>query len=144
MTTVLISGCDTGIGREFASQYAAAGAHVIATYLDIANALPPSPTLINAPVDLTDFAAIDKLKADLGGRPIDILISNAAIGLDAMKIGAIDYDRVRRMFEINTIGALKFIETFVDAVARSEERRIVIISSRMGSMGANLSGGSYG
>ncbi len=144
MTTVLITGCDTGIGREFAAQYVAAGAHVIATYRDIANALPAAPTLINAPVDLTDFGAIAKLKADLGGRAIDILISNAAIGLDAMKIGAIDYNRVRQMFEINTIGALKFIETFVDEVARSEERRIVIISSRMGSMGANLSGGSYG
>ncbi len=63
---------------------------------------------------VTDFAAIERLRSDLAGRPIDILISNAAIGLDAMKIGAIDYNRVRQMFEINTIGALKFIETFVD------------------------------
>ena len=144
MPTVLITGCDTGIGREFACQYLADGAHVIATYRDVSNGLPAAPTLINAPLDVTDASAIAQLRTDLGGRPIDILISNAAVGLDAMKLGTIDYARVREMFEVNTIGALRVIETFVDQVAASEQRRIAIVSSRMGSMGANISGGSYG
>lgn len=144
MPSVLITGCDTGIGREFARQYAAEGWSVIATFRDMANALPEDAGLRSFPLDVTQPRHFDDLRAALGSQPIDILISNAGIGLDIRKLGDLDYDYVAKMLTVNTIGALRLIDTFVDNVAASRQRRICAITSRMGSIAANLSGGHYG
>lgn len=144
MPSVLITGCDTGIGREFARQYAAAGWQVVATYRDLANRLPDGPPLRQLALDVTDFAQFEALRDALGGLAIDVLISNAGIGLDSGRLGQLDFDYVRRMLAVNTIGPLKLVETLVDNVAASDERKIVFITSRMGSIGLNLSGGHFG
>ena len=142
--TVLITGCDTGIGREFAGQYAADGWSVIATCRDPANAQPVSPAISGLALDVTEQQQFDALKHEIGEQPIDLLISNAGIGLDIRKLGNLDYDYVCKMLEVNTVGALRLVDTFVDNVAASKQRRIVAITSRMGSIGLNLSGGHYG
>lgn len=148
MPTVLITGCDTGLGREFARQYAQAGFTVIATYRDLANRLPgdaaTDAAMRHFALDVTDFAQFDALKQQIGTAPIDLLIANAGIGLETGQIGALDYDYMRRIWAVNTLGPLKLVETFVDNVAASVQRRIVFISSRMGSISSNLSGGHYG
>nr|WP_306263685.1 SDR family oxidoreductase [Pararhizobium sp. IMCC3301] len=144
MPTVLITGCDSGIGREFAQQYDAEGWDVIASYRDISNALPSGKRLRNIALDLTrddDFAA---LPAALDGAPVDLLVSNAGVGLDIKRLGALDFNYVRTMYEINAIGPLRLIETLVDNLAASDMRRIASITSRMGCIGLNLSGGHYG
>jgi NAD(P)-dependent dehydrogenase (short-subunit alcohol dehydrogenase family) len=143
MPSVLITGCDTGLGREFALQYAQAGFTVYATYRDLANRLPDA-AMRHFALDVTDFAQFDAIKKDLGRVPIDLLISNAGVGLEKGQIGALDFDYMHTMWRVNTIGPLKLVETFVDNVAASVQRRIVFISSRMGSMTSNLSGGHYG
>lgn len=144
MPVTLITGCDTGIGRAFAEQYAEAGWTVIATHRDPANAIAAGANLRNLPLDVTRPEQFGELRAALDGMPIDLLISNAGIGLDTGRLGALDYGYVLRMFEVNTVGALRLVETFADQVAASAQRRIVAISSRMGSIGCNLSGGHYG
>ena len=144
MPTVLITGCDTGIGREFARQYADAGCDVIATYRDPANRLPEGRGLRHFALDVTKFDHFDALKRELGPEPIDILISNAGIGLDTRTLGSLDFDYVHRMFAVNTAGPLKLVETFVDNLAAGAIRRLVFITSRMGSIALNLSGGHYG
>ena len=143
-STVLITGCDTGIGREFAIQYAALGCHVIATFRDIANALPRNERLHCHPLDVTKPGQFAALKTAIGNRPIDILLSNAGIGLDIRKLGDLDHDYVRQMLEVNTMGPLRLVETFADNVAASRQRRIAAITSRMGSITLNVSGGHYG
>lgn len=143
MTSVLITGCDTGIGREFAIQYAQAGFSVFATYQDLHNALS-DPGMRHFALDVTDFDQFAAVKGALGDTPIDLLISNAGIGLDSGQLGGLDFDYVQRMLMVNTIGPLKLVETFVDNVATSAQRRIVLITSRMGSITCNLSGGHYG
>ena len=143
MPSVLITGCDSGLGREFARQYAQAGFTVFATYRDLANQLP-DPALRHFALDVCEFAQFEALKKALGDTPIDLLISNAGIGLDSGQIGALDFDYVTRMLMVNTVGPLKLVETFVGNVAASSLRRIVFVSSRMGSIGSNLSGGHYG
>lgn len=144
MSTVLITGCDTGIGREFAVQCAAAGRRVIATYLDIENRLPDHEAIRHFPLDVTAPEQFAALKRTLGDEPIDLLVSNAGIGLDTGKLGQLDFTFVRQMIDVNTIGPLRLVETFVDNVAASRERRIAFISSRMGSINLNLSGGHLG
>lgn len=143
MPTVLISGCDEGIGRGFAEAYGRDGWDVIATYRDIANRWGDDGAIRHSQLDVTresDFAA---LKERVGSAPIDVLISNAAISIDAMKLGSIDYDQAARILAVNTIGPLRLIETFLDNVTASDQRRIALITSRMGSIGSNLSGEWY-
>lgn len=145
--TVLITGCDTGLGREFALQYARDGWHVIATYRDHANRVPDGEggeLISHAQLDVTNFHQFEALKRHLGDRPIDVLISNAGIGLDIRKFGDIDYGYFRQMYEVNTVGPMKLCETFADNVAASKLRRIAVVSSRMGAIGTNLTGGHYG
>jgi len=143
MPSVLITGCDTGLGREFALQYAQAGFTVHATYRYLANRLP-SEAMHHHALDVTDFAQFAALKQALGEAPIDVLVSNAGIGLDGGQLGQMDFDYVHRMLAVNTVGPLKLVDTLVDNVAASGQRRIVLVTSRMGSIGANLSGGHYG
>lgn len=109
MPTVLITGCDSGVGREFARQYAAAGWRVIATYRDLANRLPERPEVRHFALDVTDFRQFDALKAAVADEPVDVLVSNAGIGRDVMKLGAIDFDYVGQMYRVNTVGALKLV-----------------------------------
>lgn len=143
MPSVLITGCDTGLGREFARQYAQAGYTVHATYRDPVNRLPDG-SIRHYALDVTDFAQFAALKQGLGDAPIDLLVSNAGVGLDTGQLGALDFEYVRTMLMVNTVGPLKLIETLVDNVAAGAQRRIVLVTSRMGSIGANLSGGHYG
>ena len=144
MSTVLITGCDMGIGREFATQCAAAGRRVIATYRDIANRLPDHAGIRHFPLDVASGEQFSALKRSIGDEPIDLLVSNAGIGLDTGQLGRLDFSFVRQMLDVNTVGPLRLVETFVDNVAASRERRIAVVSSRMGSIGLNLSGGHYG
>ena len=144
MPTVLITGCDRGIGREFARQYDDAGFQVIATCHDPANAFTDRPRIRNQPLDVTDFAQFDALARTIGDEPIDLLVSNAGIGLDTRALGAIDFGYVNRMLAVNTVGALKLVETFTENVAAGSLRRVALVTSRMGSIASNLSGGHYG
>ena len=144
MPTVLITGCDEGLGRGFAEAYAGDGWDVVATYRDIANRWGEDGAIRHLPLDVTrpsDFAA---LKERIGAAPIDVLISNAAIAIDPMRLGAIDYEFAARILDVNTIGPLRLVEAFVDNVAASPHGKIALITSRMGSIGDNTSGGMYG
>jgi NAD(P)-dependent dehydrogenase (short-subunit alcohol dehydrogenase family) len=145
--TVLITGCDTGLGREFARQYAKDGWDVIATYRDPRNRIPDSEggaAMEHAALDVTHFNQFDALKRILGTRPVDVLLSNAGIGLDRRKFGEIDYEYFRLMYEVNTVGPMRLVETFMENVLAGRLRRVAIVTSRMGSIGLNLSGGHYG
>jgi NAD(P)-dependent dehydrogenase (short-subunit alcohol dehydrogenase family) len=143
MPTVLITGCDTGLGREFARQYAEDGWDVWATCRDPASE-PPGPGMRHAQLDVTVAAQFVALRNQVGDAPIDLLVSNAGIGLDAGRLGALDFDHIDRMLQVNLVGALRLVETFADNVAASRLRRILFVTSRMGSIASNLSGGHYG
>ena len=83
MPTIMVTGCDTGLGVEFARQYADDGHRVIATCLDPAGANETSAIKGNVEVvklDVTDHAAIETLAQRLSGDAIDIVLNNAGIG----------------------------------------------------------------
>ena len=146
MPTVLVTGCDTGLGVEFARQYAAEGCTVIATCLDPDSARQSREIAGDVRVmklDVSDLAAIDALAEALSGEPIDILISNAGIGRPHPPFGKTDYALWQRMLTVNLIGPMRLAEAFVDHVAASRMKVMAFVSSRMGSMALNLTGGSY-
>ncbi len=145
MSTVLVTGCDTGLGVEFARQYATED-RVIATCLDPSTATETSAIPGNIEVvklDVTDHAAIEALSQRLSGETIDVLLNNAGIGSPHPPFGETDYANWRRILETNLIGPMKIAESFVEQVARSENKSMAFVSSRMGSIALNNSGGSY-
>ena len=146
MSSVLITGCDTGLGVEFARQYAADGCRVVATCVDPATAHAVRAIGADARVvklDVADLAAIDSLADELRDEPIDILVSNAGIGRPHPPFGQTDYALWHRMLDVNLIGPLRLAEAFVEHVAASSMKVMAFVSSRMGSIGLNLTGGSY-
>jgi NAD(P)-dependent dehydrogenase (short-subunit alcohol dehydrogenase family) len=146
MPTVLITGCDRGLGLEFARQYAAAGCRVHATCLDPATAAATRALdgdVRVAKLDVSDHGAIDRLAAEMAAEPIDILVSNAGIARPHPGFGRTDYAAWRRIQEVNLLGPMKLAEAFVEHVAASDSKVMAFVSSRMGSIGLNLTGGSY-
>ena len=146
MATILVTGCDTGLGVEFARQYAGDGHRVIATCLDPNTARETAGIKGNIDVvklDVTDHAAIEALAQRFAHDAIDILLSNAGIGRPHPPFGKTDYAMWRRMIETNLIGPMKMAESFVEQVARSELKMMAFVSSRMGSIASNNSGASY-
>lgn len=146
MATIVITGCDTGLGVEFARQYAAEGHKVFATCLSPETAHETRAIVGDVEVkklDMTDHAGIATFAASLGGRPVDILLNNAGIGRPHPPFGETDYANWRRILETNLIGPMKLVETLVENVAASDLKIMAFVSSRMGSIALNQSGGSY-
>src|ERR1700676_4447325 len=93
MATILVTGCDSGLGVEFARQYAGGGHRVMATCLDPSSATETSAIRGNIEVvrlDVTDHAAIDALSQRLSTEAVDILLNNAGIGRPHPPFGATD------------------------------------------------------
>src|SRR5690242_19534213 len=116
MPSVLITGCDTGLGPEFARQYAAEGYRVFATCLapgaaSAARAIRGDVNVMK--LELSDRAAIDKLGDELRGETIDILLSNARLGKHHPGFGQTDYAEWQRILDVNLIGPMKLAEAFV-------------------------------
>lgn len=141
MPTVLITGASRGIGREFARQYGAEGWRVVATCRD------PSRCDLGDEayrMDVTDPASIRALHAALDGEAVDLLINNAGIyGPRGSGLGRIDYEAWEDVLRTNALGPVRVAEAFADLVERSALKKMVFISSTMGSIGNNTSGGGY-
>lgn len=147
MPTVLISGANRGLGFEFARQYASDGWRVIATSrsLDRAGALRNLGAGVTVyKLDVADLAAVSALGRALAGESIDLLIANAGIaGPRDMTAEAIDEAGWAETFRVNAMAPLALAGAFKAQVTRSGERKMVAITSRLGSIGANSDGGMY-
>ncbi|MDX2141838.1 MAG: SDR family oxidoreductase [Rhodospirillaceae bacterium] len=148
----LVTGANAGIGLEFAKQYAAQGWTVIATHrrdampdsLKELTAKFPAKVLVER-LDVQDNAAIDALAKKYRSLAIDVLLNNAALAGsqiygDQQKFGSLNYELFDRFMHTNAQGPLKMSEAFLENVKRSKLKRIVVISSRSGSLGDGVSG----
>lgn len=147
MPTTLITGANRGLGFEFARQYAADGWRVIATVRDVARAGALQKLGDNVeihPLDVSDFAAIDKLAEDLDGNVIDVLILNAGFNpqMEAPAAVEADYDAWPEVFRVNTMAPLRAAVAFRDHVAASQKKIVAAISSGGGSI-SQARGGNY-
>ncbi len=139
MTTILITGANRGIGLELTKQYLADGARVIACCRN-----PGSADELNTltgdisihAVDVGSDECVAALKAELGDQAIDVLLNNAGItGGNAQVLGNIDTEAWLDCLNVNTVGPFRMIDAFKDNVGASDEKKIVTISSFMGSIG---------
>ena len=150
MPSALITGANRGLGLEFARQYLADGWQVYAACRNPASASElrrladdSDRRLRILAMDVTDPASIQATAGELDGQAIDVLINNAGIiGPRGQTIGNIDYEAWAEVFAVNTMGSMRVSEAFVEHVARSHRKLIVTLTSGMGSIGDNTSGGS--
>jgi NAD(P)-dependent dehydrogenase (short-subunit alcohol dehydrogenase family) len=150
MPSTLITGANRGLGLEFARQYLADGWHVYAACRDpdsaselrrLADASGHKLQILA--LDVTDPASVKTAAAELDGKATDLLLNNAGVmGDRGQTIGNIDYEAWAKVLEANTMGPMRVSEAFVDHVARSERKLIVTLTSGMGSLADNTSGGS--
>ncbi|WP_085760144.1 SDR family oxidoreductase [Oceanicoccus sagamiensis] len=141
--TVFITGANRGIGLEFVNQYSQRGWTVIATArkpaeADDLNALAAERNNITVEqLDVTDHARIDALAEKYKDQPIDVLLNNAAITPKYMsafkKVDGVDYDMAKLSYDVNALGPLKMSQAFMSNVEASEQKKIIVISSKAGS-----------
>ena len=142
MSVVLITGCDRGIGRAMCLRLHDRGERVIAACLGDPRELRERGIYVEPHVDVTRDDAVDGLarRLERDGVTLDWLISNAGVlGVDAL--GEIDFDDVRRQFEINAIGPLRVIQALAGRLQAGS--KVAIVTSRVGSLGDNSTGGMY-
>ena len=148
MSTILVTGANRGLGLEFVRQYAADGWRVIACCRDPQGAdelnslAKENPEISVEQLDVNDFAAIESLGEKYQGVPIDVLLNNAGIigpfpvadNIERQHFGKMEYDVWMDVLRTNTFAPVKMAEVFLENVAASEQKKIVTISSTVGSI----------
>lgn len=148
MSTVLITGTNRGIGLAFTKQYAEAGWNVLACCrapesASALNALAAQHTNIEVfTLDVAKFTQIDALAQELNNVAIDVLINNAGV-YPSGDLSDKDVDAWLDGFKVNTIAPLKMAKAFTPHIAKSQLKKVATLSSKMGSIDDNTSGGSY-
>ena len=141
METVVITGANRGIGLALTQFYVERGAQVLALCRQASSDLSASGAEIVEDVDLLlpdTFAAVaERLPCD----NIDILINNAGI-LRGGRLGQLSSSVLMEQLQVNAIGALLMSQAMLPRLKRGA--KVALITSRMGSIGDNDSGGSYG
>ena len=147
MPTCVVTGASRGLGLEFARQYLADGWTVIATCRApfAAKDLAALTGKIEIhPLDVTDFTQVEALGRTLAKKPVDVLINNAGVyGPRNLTYENMDYREWPHVMRTNVASPLKVSSVLLANVSKSEQKKIVAISSKMGSMSDNTSGGSY-
>lgn len=149
MKIALITGSNRGIGLELCRQLVARGDKVVAACrtsspaLDALAAAHPDHVVVAPDVDVTSDDSVKGLVGSLGDVPrLDLLILNAGILLATDRAAAPDFDGIQKQFDVNAVGALRVAVALLPRVAPGG--KIAFITSRMGSIGDNSSGGYYG
>ncbi len=151
MSSVLVTGANRGLGHEFARQYAADGWKVYAACRDpeaaqeLGELAAESGGAVRVlALEVTDIASVRAAAQSLAGEAIDLLINNAGVGSPKkQRLGSLDYAAWARVLDVNTLGPMRVVEAFLDSVAKGSDRKIVTLTSAMGSIADNGSGGSY-
>jgi len=143
--TVLVTGANRGLGLEFARQLSAGGAEVIGTARKPEEAEELRATGARVlQLDVTDPESVASLVKSLGDAPLDLLINNAGISGRNPEGGGLDFERVALVLDVNLIGPMRVTHALLPALERGAGKRVVNVSSRLGSVELNTSGGFNG
>ncbi len=141
MATYLITGANRGIGYEYCRQLQRRDERVIAVCRSASEELKQLGVQIEEGIDITSDASVAELCDRLDNTKIDVLINNAGI-LKRVTLDQLDFDSIREQFEVNALGALRVTHALLPNLV--EGSKIVLMTSRMGSIDDNTSGSSYG
>jgi NAD(P)-dependent dehydrogenase (short-subunit alcohol dehydrogenase family) len=142
MAAILISGAGRGIGLALTQQLAARGDRVIALCRTPSAALEQIENIrIIGAIDVTDSAAIERLAAQLDKQALDVIIHNAGV-LSDETLTDLNIDRIHHQFAVNAVAPLHLTQALLPNLRNGS--KVVVITSRMGSIDDNSSGGMYG
>ena len=141
MGIAVVTGANRGIGLELALQLGRRGQTVVAVCRNRSPALEASGVRIESGLDLTAAEAGPRLARLLAHDDIELLIHNAGV-LHEDQVDQIDPDTIRAQFELNALAPLCLTAALVPRMVHGA--KVALISSRMGSIGDNTSGGYYG
>ncbi|MGB2924290.1 MAG: SDR family oxidoreductase [Limnothrix sp.] len=141
MSTYLVTGANRGIGLEYCRQLKAKGHKVIAVCRETSDELADLGVTVETGVDITSDQSVNDFAQRLGDQAIAVLINNAGIA-DQVTLDDLDFDSIRQQFEVNALGMLRFTKAILPNL--HDGSKVIIMTSRMGSIDDNTSGGSYG
>ena len=141
MSTFLITGSNRGIGLELSNQLFNQGHKVIATCRESSKALEKIGVKVIEGIDISSEQSLIKLEKYLKDIKLDCLINNAGIA-EYNSLENLDLESIKKQFNINALSPLNFSKSMIKYF--NIYSKIVFITSRMGSIEDNTSGGSYG
>lgn len=141
MATYLVTGASGGIGTAYCRQICDRGDEAIAVCRSSTSDLDSLNVRVESGIDITSDADTAELAARLQGQAIDVLINNAGL-LKRITLNDLDFDGIRQQFEVNALGALRVTKTLLPNL--HDGSKVILMTSRMGSIGDNTSGSSYG
>lgn len=148
---VVVTGANRGIGLEFVRQLSARGDELIAA----ARHPKDSPELVQlekdhggrvklAALDVTSDDSVQRFTRELGGQPIDVLINNAGVYGDRESLEDLDLGEMAKTYDVNAIGPLRLTRALLPLIEAGNTKKLLHVTSKMGSITDNTSGGSYG
>jgi NAD(P)-dependent dehydrogenase (short-subunit alcohol dehydrogenase family) len=142
--TVLITGSNRGLGAGLCRTFAARGYRVFAAARS-AESLPPGTVPVRLDVDSDESVVRAAAEVSRSTDRLDVLINNAGRygEKNALPPERVSLDEMRRTFETNVIGPLRVTRAFLPLLRKGSAKRVVQITSQMGSIANNRSGGSY-
>lgn len=141
MAVYLVTGANRGIGYEYCRQLQQRGDEVIAACRSTSEELEALGVRVETDVDITSGESVAALVGSLNGVKLDTLINNAGI-LERVRLEKLDFDSIRRQFEVNAVGPLRLTQALLPNLKAGG--KVIIMTSRMGSIEDNTSGSSYG
>ena len=141
MATYLVTGASRGIGYEYCRQLQARGDSAIAVCRQTTVELKALGIRVEENIDITSDDSVANLQGRLKETQIDVLINNAAI-IKSVALQHLDFDSIREQFEVNALGALRVTQVLLPRLKAGG--KVVMMTSRMGSISDNTSGSSYG
>ena len=150
-STYFITGCNRCLGLEFVRQLLARGQRVIATCRDIATStdltaltLKHSGQLSLVEMDVSDEASMREAVALLNDEAIDVFINNAGMyGPRDANFGNVDGPAMAEVLYTNAVAPVLLTQLLIDNVRKGSGKKLVYVSSKMGSIADNGRGGSY-
>lgn len=141
MSIYLVTGANRGIGLEYCRQLKQRGDEVIAVCRNTSDELTQLDVTVETNVDLTSYRDVANLVKRLEGKTIDVLINNAGI-VEVDSLTQLDFESIRRQFEVNALSPLRLTKALLPHLTKGS--KVVLMTSRMGSIEDNTSGGYYG
>jgi NAD(P)-dependent dehydrogenase (short-subunit alcohol dehydrogenase family) len=141
LATVLVTGCNRGIGLELCRGFAGRGDKVIAACRHASDALAATGARVIQGVDVSDAEGVARLAGEIADEPVDVLVNNAGI-LRSDSIDDLSYEDMLEQYRVNTIGPLRVTRALLGNLG--DGSKIAIVTSRVGSIEDNGSGNNYG
>ena len=150
MKNVLITGCNRGIGLEFVKQLSLMGVNLIATYRDrnssqeLFSIADECSNIELLQLDVSSENSMVLFQSSLMERPVDVFINNAGVmGSGSKNFGSIASQNWLEVLNVNTVAPLILTQKLYKNFLNGNDKKLIYVSSKMGSIEDNNGGSSY-